>query len=255
MIDHDSWLGFGVKRGCTVLTDVTQCSIGGYINDTNYTDIDISDNNYFELSSVNNWLNIGIQNGWMSDIGCVKHELNKFNFVLDLQNMIPMNSESLPPRSHIPENKQYFAYQKSQDEDAITLFKEAQKALPCDSIIDIGCGLGELLEVASGFGYRDLLGIDVQPDLIESAIPGLQATLETVSAEDYLLPDKQMHIYMFNPFNNEIMAKFLDNNIDNIKRNNSCILYNYNFLGHHLMLHYGMKNIFNNSYSGLYKFD
>jgi hypothetical protein len=254
MIDHDTWLGFGINRKSTVFTDKVSCSIGGYIPDTNHIDIDIYSPQYYELSFIHNWIGIGLQNGWIEKLGCVKHELDKFNFVLDLDNIILMNTYLLPPLTHKPDNKEYFEHQISLRHTAELLFTEGQKSIPTKSIIDIGCGMGWVLELAKDFGYTDLSGIDVQQELIDIAKNKTDADLLNIAAEKYFLPEKQVHIYMFNPFSNNILDKFLKNNIENIKRNNSCILYNNNFTAHHLMLHYGLTSIYNNSFSGIYKF-
>ncbi len=254
MIDHDSWLGFGVKRKLTVITNQIDCVIGGYIPDTNYIDVDIYSSQYKEISFIHNWINTGLQNKWIKNLGCVKHEINKFNFILDLENLIPMNINAFPPLTHKPENKEYYEHQISLRHTAELLFSEGQKILPTTSIIDIGCGMGWVLELAKDFGYTDIYGIDVQEELINIAKNKIDANLLTIAAEKYYLPEKQMHIYMFNPFSNKILEQFLQNNIENIKRNNSCILYNNNFTAHHLMIQNGLKDVYNNSFIGIYKF-
>lgn len=255
MVDHDTWLGFGINRKSTVFTDSISCTIGGYIPDTNYIDVDIYSPENYELSFIHNWIGLGLHNQWIQTLGCVKHELDRFNFVLDLDNIILMNIDKMPPLTHKPDNPEYYEHQISLQAAAELLFIEGQKALPTKSIIDIGCGVGWVLELAKGFGYTDLSGIDIQQELIDVAKNSLDADIKRISAEEYLLPEKQMHIYMFNPFSNNILEKFLKNNIDNIKRNNSCILYNNNFTSHHLMIHYGLTPIYNNALCGVYKFN
>lgn len=254
MIDHDTWLGFGINRNLTIVTDDITCNIGGYLTDTNYINVDIYSPQYYELSFIHNWMNIGLQNGWIEKLGCVEHELDRFNFILNLDDPILINPDLLPPLTHKPENKEYYEHQISLKHTAKLLFSEGQKVLPTKSIIDIGCGMGWVLELAKDFGYTELSGIDVQDELIDIAKNKVDANLLTIPAEEYFLPEKQMHIYMFNPFNNNILNKFLQNNIENIKRNNSCILYNNNFTAHHLMLDCGLTNMYSNAFLGIYKF-
>lgn len=254
MIDHNVWLGFGINRKTTIITEQEECNFGGYLYNTDYIDVDIYDPEYKEISFIHNWVDLGIKNNWIENMGCIKHELKRFNFILDLQNHISMHKELLPETTHIPENKNYFAHQESLEKDVILLFNEGQKEVPTKTIIDIGCGTGKVLELAKDFGYTELYGVDVQKELIEIAKNKIDGKFDIQSAEDYLLPEKQMHIYMFNPFSNAVMEKFLKNNIENIKRNKSCILYNYILLGSHLMIKYGLTNTYNNSFSGVYKF-
>lgn len=195
----------------------------------------------------------GKENNWIEDIGCIVHELKRFNFQFNLQDLVPLKLGKIaPPLTHKPENKDYFAYQRSTTDPVKYLFDAAKELVPCDSIIDIGCGMGEFLMMAKNYGYKDIHGVEVQKELVDIAKQNINENITLESAETFLLPDKQMHIYMFNPFSNNVMAKFLDNNIDNIKRNKSAILYNYTFIGEHLIPMYGMKQIFGNSFSKLY---
>ena len=53
-------------------------------------------------------------------------------------------------------------------------------------------------------------------------------TLVHDTAEKYLLSDKRNVIYLANPFDETILKKFIKNNLSNIKKNSSIILYHRN---------------------------
>lgn len=252
-MNHSSWLGFGINRNCISFVNSNDCVIGGFIYDTDYEDVNIFSEDFKDIRNPFLWMEYGLQRGWIEQIGCVIHELKRSNFVFNLQDLVPLKLGVIaPPLTHKPDNKDYFAYQRSTTDPVKYLFDAAKELIPCDSIIDIGCGMGEFLMMAKNYGYTDIHGVEVQKELVDIARKNIDANITLESAETFLLPDKQMHIYMFNPFSNKIMKQFLDNNIDNIIRNNSAILYNYTFIGEHLIPTYGLKQIFGNSFSKLY---
>lgn len=249
MIDHDTWLGFGLNRKAVVPTTMAECVLGGYIYDMRNRNVDLKNTEYFELTFINNWIDMGIQNGWMTSIGCIEHELDRFNFILDLQGMIPLHPE-ISPKLYKSDNSDYSDYEVSNIDTAQNLLEAAQTLDPCKSILDVGCGRGEVLIWAAKAGYEDLAGFDYQPEIVEHA---LVENITVDNAETYLLPDKKVHIYMFNPFKNKILDKFIKNNIDNIKRNGSMFLYNNPITADHLFVLHGFKSIAISGTSRLYK--
>ena len=94
--------------------------------------------------------------------------------------------------------------------------------------VDIGCGLGRPLIVAEEQGFKDLYGIDISEKLINSCgenlkSKGIKANLSCCDIDDYLLPEGDITIFLFNPFG-EIKMRNLINQIE--KRNgNSFVIY------------------------------
>ena len=121
-----------------------------------------------------------------------------------------------------------------------------------DTIIDIGCGVGNVLKVGLESGYKYAMGVEVQKELCEMALRNVNAEIINESAETYTLEDKNMHVFLFNPFSNKILNIFLENNIDIIKKNKSLVIYNYAFSGHHLMIMYGLKPIYSDGFAVIY---
>ncbi len=256
MISRSEWIGFGIAKQIIKPSIEKQCVIGGYIESPIFDVVDLYDPKFADLDESWNWMELGTKNDWVGPIGCVEHELDQFNFIFTLQDIITLYPEKLPEirkRTHIPENKDWFAYQSSDPNDVAKLLWVAKEKSDNDSFIDIGCGVGEVLKVARNFGYINVFGLEVQKELCELAIHNVDAEIINESAETYLLPDKSMHVFLFNPFSNKILNTFLSNNIENIKRNESLVIYNYAFSGHHLMLMYGLKPIHSDGFAVIYK--
>jgi SAM-dependent methyltransferase len=100
------------------------------------------------------------------------------------------------------------------------------------NFIDIGCGNGlPLIYAYKYYNFNSYKGIDLfKKSIIRSRINIKKSNCNniTITQEDaskYLLDDKRYFIFMFNPFAGEIMNKFLTNNIDIIRKNNSVIAY------------------------------
>jgi SAM-dependent methyltransferase len=91
-----------------------------------------------------------------------------------------------------------------------------------DSMIDIGCGNGRSLVVANEVGFTNLFGVDISSDLIaicEQNLKklGISAHLKACDVSKYGLPDRDLVIFLFNPFGAERMANLVK---ELIKRKN-----------------------------------
>lgn len=257
-VTKEEWLGFALNKNILIQSDNSECVIGGYIDEFVYDDVDIYDTKFSSIDDVDYWFTLGTIHGWIGKTGCVKHELDKFNFVFTLQDIKILYPDKLPEirkRTHIPENKDWFAYQASEPEMTKELLEKALEFSACDTLIDIGCGLGEVLKIGSDIGYKNVMGLEIQEELVDLARKDNRLEIIHGSGSNYLLPDKKLHVFMFNPFSNNVMIEFLDNNIENIKRNKSLVIYNYAFSGHHLMVMYGLKVIYTNNFAIIYSAD
>lgn len=252
---RSEWIGFGVSKQIIKPSTSKECVIGGYLESPIMDSVDLYDPKFEHMDDSWVWMEYGIEQGWITNTGCVLHELDQFNFIFTLQDIITLYPEKLPEirkRTHIPENKDWFAYQSSDPKDLYSLFKLAKEYRDSDTIIDIGCGVGNVLKTGLEFGYQNAMGVEVQGELCEMALQNVDAKIINESAETYMLEDKNMHVFLFNPFSNKILNTFLQNNIECIKRNNSLVIYNYAFSGHHLMIMYGLKPIYNNGFAVIY---
>ena len=98
-------------------------------------------------------------------------------------------------------------------------------ALPLENpseyaFIDFGCGKGRLLLLAMALPFRDVVGIELRPELCDLAARNLKvhrkaairktACINT-NALDFEFPNEKLVLYFFNPFGEEIMRAVLEN--------------------------------------------
>jgi SAM-dependent methyltransferase len=125
------------------------------------------------------------------------------------------------------------------------------QAIPCDalrsifneirnlnrsfvSFVDVGSGKGKACISASKTGlFNEIIGIDISERLIGISIQNaklLNISGITFRCEDaalFKLPKNPCVVYMYNPFDEEILSMFIDNNIEHFKTYNSIIIYAY----------------------------
>ncbi len=105
--------------------------------------------------------------------------------------------------------------------------------------IDIGCGNGiPLIYANKNFRFKSFSGIDLISDYINITKKNIESSLRSNSinviqadAANFILGDKSYFVFMYNPFDEVIMEKFMINNYKHLIKNNSVIAYsNYNQL-------------------------
>lgn len=121
--------------------------------------------------------------------------------------------------------------------------------------IDIGCGKGRALCVATHFGVQKVTGIDFSKDLCERAklnllktqqqLPSLEFKIVNNDAFYFEIPDDTDCIFMFNPFDEVIMSGVIENIESSLERlpRKMTIIY-ANPLQKHLFLEQDYKQIF-----------
>ncbi|MCB0392420.1 MAG: class I SAM-dependent methyltransferase [Bdellovibrionales bacterium] len=98
--------------------------------------------------------------------------------------------------------------------DKLSFFDKTELAF-----IDYGCGRGRTLNVAKAYGFKNLQGLDIDAHLLQSCqnnlarngITNFEAQLFHISADDYLPPEGDKIIYMYNPFDEEMLRSALNN--------------------------------------------
>lgn len=91
------------------------------------------------------------------------------------------------------------------------------KVSSSDTFLDLGCGMGRPLVVAARQPFRRVLGVELSPQLCETArrnlrrAPGLHSSWDVVccSAEQYPIPDDVTVVYLFNPFRGETLSRVI----------------------------------------------
>jgi SAM-dependent methyltransferase len=95
-----------------------------------------------------------------------------------------------------------------------------QKVSAMTSIIDLGSGKGRVLMVASHFGFTDITGIDFAKELCQQAnvnmrekekeFPKIKWTVINEDVENYNIGRQDSVFFMFNPFTEDVLKRFLE---------------------------------------------
>lgn len=84
------------------------------------------------------------------------------------------------------------------------------------TFVDLGCGKGRVLMLASEAGFRRIIGVEADPHLCEIAKANARrwrehhagsAPIEVINADarDYDFPPDDLFVYLFNPFDGEVL--------------------------------------------------
>lgn len=106
------------------------------------------------------------------------------------------------------------------------LFDEVMNTLGRDIagfvFLDVGCGKGRVLLMASQHPFQRIVGVELMPDLAAAAERNLEQarfiarrcnnlTVVCSNAAEFTFPDQNAVIFFFNPFKEAIMRRVLDN--------------------------------------------
>lgn len=91
---------------------------------------------------------------------------------------------------------------------------------PEGAFLDLGCGKGRALILAAESGYRKVLGVEFSEHLCDIARSNLERYAQRFSpttdwkvihgdASEYAVPDEVSTIFLFNPFDDVVMAKVI----------------------------------------------
>ena len=111
--------------------------------------------------------------------------------------------------------------------------KKARKFLPIAKVFyDVGSGTGRALFVARIYhNFDEVIGIENLPVLHDVALANIKESKKTNiksilgDASHFIIEKLPSVIFMFNPFDEIILRKFLSNNIQIIKSSASVIIY------------------------------
>jgi SAM-dependent methyltransferase len=90
------------------------------------------------------------------------------------------------------------------------------------TFLDLGCGKGRALVVASEFPFRSVMGVEICPELVKVAKENAQViarnlpdrtpiTVVNTNALDYALPECNLIIFLYNPFGEDLITRLLTN--------------------------------------------
>lgn len=108
--------------------------------------------------------------------------------------------------------RDYRRYQGVQEE----WFRDAVRDVPRWTFIDMGCGRGKAMILASEAGFRKLIGVEFSASLCRDARRnmkklGITARILCQDATTYTFPDEPCVVFFYNPFGPQLMQQVLRN--------------------------------------------
>jgi SAM-dependent methyltransferase len=160
----------------------------------------------------------------------IENFLFKKKYSLDFDGLIPCSElvvESEFSKKNATAYEAYGShYFKSLLRHAISMEKQPKY------FIDVGCGKGkQCIYAKKYFNFEKVIGIDFSKELIDIAKKNLcHLNYENIDffvadAVDWELPDEYCFVFLYNPFNDVILEKFIKKNIDHFKKNGSIVCY------------------------------
>ena len=104
----------------------------------------------------------------------------------------------------------------------LQLLKMHAVKIPTQTFIDLGCGKGRTLMLAARLPFKAIIGVEFEPNLHSVCQKNLQTytqicnkvrCMPTVVCQDagnFTFPEGNLLLYLFNPFNGQIMEKMVD---------------------------------------------
>jgi len=133
--------------------------------------------------------------------------------------MVPLNQLTIDSDS----KERGYSYAPSKATPLKKFFNTIKSQIPADSVfLDLGCGKGKALLVASEFSFKELRGVEFAKELCEIARNNIAAykTKTGVSCQfqiiesdviNYVINTDENVFFMFNPFDEIILNKVLHN--------------------------------------------
>ena len=132
----------------------------------------------------------------------------------------------------------------------VILDQAVKTKIQFECFIDIGSGKGKAcFFAAQTLKLKKLIGVEFSLSLVKAAnrnraiFGRSNITFINEDAATYLLPDSKCLIFLYNPFNDIILEKFIANNYGHFKRHQSIIAYAYDVHRETLLLN-GFRTIF-----------
>lgn len=122
------------------------------------------------------------------------------------------------------------------------------------SFVDIGCGKGRVLLIAAEYGFKKIKGIEFSSNLTSIAEKNISKyktitksntnfDVVTIDAAEYKFNDIEDVFFLFNPFDEVILKKVLDNIYESLKQHNRRVWMIYANAVHRELIERTMKII------------
>ena len=120
-------------------------------------------------------------------------------------------------------NTAYYGMCPSRFEGAIELWKALRPEAPVETytFVDVGCGKGRAVLMASALHFREVVGVELNPELARVAEENVRVwkaagrgvspvRVVCADATEVDLPEGPCLLYLFNPFARPVMERFLE---------------------------------------------
>jgi SAM-dependent methyltransferase len=108
-------------------------------------------------------------------------------------------------------------YAASDQEDFGEALSSVQEDFHTFTFVDLGCGKGRTLILASKFGFQAIIGVEFVAELASVARANVtkmgivNASVVHADAAKFSFPEGDLLLYLFNPFTEEVMRKVVAN--------------------------------------------
>jgi SAM-dependent methyltransferase len=119
-------------------------------------------------------------------------------------------------RSRTPSN---YHYQGASYKVLDKIFKELKNLAASHQFFDVGCGRGRVLVMAAEAGFKNVVGVEIDPELVRDAEENLKRYSSSSKvnlplilngdARSIKYPDKPTVYFFFNPFSEVILSEVL----------------------------------------------
>lgn len=125
--------------------------------------------------------------------------------------------------AHDLHNTAYYGMSPSRFQGAMELWRSIPPEKPVESytFLDLGCGKGRVVLMASELPFREVIGVEIHPELARVAEGNLRrwaeagksvatAKIVTGDATEVALPEAPCLLYLFNPFGKPVVERLLE---------------------------------------------
>lgn len=108
-------------------------------------------------------------------------------------------------------------YEATQEQELTAAAAFLAEDLRTFTFIDLGCGKGRTLLIASALGFKEVIGVEFAEELVVIARTNLirmrtaNVCVLHADAADYRFPPGNLVLYLYNPFSEEVLKKVLAN--------------------------------------------
>lgn len=108
-------------------------------------------------------------------------------------------------------------YEATQELELVHAIAFLCEDLKTFTFVDLGCGKGRAVMIASSLGFKNLIGVEFALELVEIAKSNLakrkilNAIVLHADASDFRFSDSNAVVYLYNPFSQEVLKKVISN--------------------------------------------